>query len=104
MPLECTRVCACACTLRQVEGSQLTGGPLGGLGCSGSVATAGPPPPGLPCADLLPVRGGLPVSLPFSSTDESGRSQTNASGNWSVTGSGGRERKCGGGGPEICED
>lgn len=33
-----------------------------------------PLPPCIPCSDLQPVRGGLPVSLPFSSTDESGRS------------------------------
>lgn len=49
--------------------------------------------PLLPRSDLQPVQGGLPVSLPFSSTDESGRSQTNASGKWSVTGNGGREHR-----------
>lgn len=57
------------------------------VGCGRSVATADPPPQ----SDLQPAQGGLPVSPLFSSTDEHGRSQTNASRNWSVTGNGGRE-------------
>lgn len=65
------------------------------VGCSRSVATAGPPllpsfPPSL-VRFTATAQGGLPVSLLFSSTDEHGRSQTNASGSWSVTGIGGRE-------------
>lgn len=35
----------------------------------------------------------LPVSLLLYSTDEPGRSQTDAPGDWSVTGNGGREQR-----------
>lgn len=86
--IEMLGVCLCA-RVREGRGCSRSSCRSESVGCSRSVATAGPPLP--PWSDLEPARGGLPVSPLFSSTDEHGRSQTNASRSWSVTGSGDRE-------------
>lgn len=82
--------------------TSVLGGLLDLLGCSGSVATAGSPP----SHGQIYSQYRLPVSLLLSYTDEPGRSQTDAPGDWSVTGNGGGERREGERGRERegCEE